>query len=279
MTPEQKAEMVPRPRSWILVDFENTVLSAAEREFPVSFSRLRDFLRNFGDIVFAEVFVGPKHRDADRVLADADWRVIACPLSRKEMDAVDATLLESVQRIISHFRESVDQLVVVTRDRELLRSIEAAAKDRGVRVLPVDILTVRKDVEGEDASPQIYVGPEVRRFTRILRDYQKAAPGGLAAEEIPTQHLAFVKDVLEALTRRDETTRAPFRVLEEYANSKLEPRWDRIKRSWLRAALTALAHLEVLSKHQTVGGTFTYYTLNRSHPLVELLAEGKSEKK
>ncbi len=261
-----------RPRSWVLVDFENTVLSAAEKGFMVSFSQLRDFLRGFGDIVFAEVFVGPKHRTADHVLSDAQWRVIACPQSRKEQDAVDAILLESVQRIIAHFQGSIDQLIVVSRDQELIRSIGTAAKDRGILVLTVDILRVRNEVEGEDAAPQIYVGPEVKHFTRMLRDYAEGVPGGLTAEE-PSMHLPFAKDVVRILALRNESKKFSFRMLEEYVDAQLDPRWNKFKRLWLRAALTALVHSAVIRKNQNADDQFTYYTLDRNHKLVVAMSE------
>src|SRR3989338_3331266 len=254
-----------RPCSIVLVDFDNVVVTAGEHGFPVSFTRLKTFLQQFGDIVFAFVFVSWRYREEIRVLFNAGFYPIVCPPTFKYKDAVDQVLARMAQSAICDLKESIAQVVIVSCDT-YFNPIEKLARDHGLNPIRVNVLAIREEIEGEDGAPQVYLAREGQRFGRILVAYEK----GLDVDyEKSPLHLPFLKDIVAILAKRDESRRMTFAEIQRYIPNLLDSQWNSFKRTLLRSALSALKEKDALIRSEDFGSAF--YTLNRESTLVKKL--------
>ena len=278
-TKEIRGATAPEPKtvgeSIVLVDFDNVVVTAGEQGFPVSFTRLRSFLQQFGDIVLAFVFVPWKHRKDDdlvRSLSTAGFDVISCPSAYKDKDAVDTILTRMAHSIVLGLKGAISQIVIVSRDADF-QPIATLARDHNLTPIFVDVLMVREEIEGDDATPQVYLAREGERFKRILAAYEQDL--AIDHEQSPL-HLPFLKDVMGIAATVDASRRLNFAELQRYVAGRLDAQWDRFKRVMLRSALSALREVGALARREE--NNSAYYSLNRESLLVAKLLEENRKK-
>ncbi|MDP3985712.1 MAG: NYN domain-containing protein [bacterium] len=127
---------VPSTPPWevvVLVDFDNLDMGAKQFGYRFSCDRIKNFARQHGIVRFAYVFLPPANTHADIIVRW--WRngftVVACPMGKKDKDAVDAKLSEMAR---NHLDSGAHTIVIVSDDYDF-QPLEHYAADRGKKVV------------------------------------------------------------------------------------------------------------------------------------------------
>lgn len=268
----------------VFVDYDNAVLRAREAGFTLSFAKLRRLVGDrFGRIVFPKVFVSIRsfHPKAARILHDADFELVLCPLGVKDKDMVDTRMRSAIRRYAEH--SSVSTIVVVSEDGDLVRNPELAhfVFDLGKRFEAIRVSNLRSELEGDDDEEGAPVVEQTRRkhelgiaIDRYGRDVRGETPGEQQDDD-------FVRDLMILLV--DLFKNPPNRVAKtptfHYLKKLLLERFRIHSSVWgesvypgadldrvMEDAIGALIGEEALLTKN--GSNLTFYRPNSSHPAV-----------
>lgn len=257
-----------------LVDFDNTEITAKNNGFDVSFAKLRDYLRKFGQVIFADVFLSPFATRPETIsrLWDAGFTVIACPQGWKDKDAVDEKMR---LRAGDYLREmNIGKIIIVSRDQDF-RELGNRAANLHKETVFVDIVAIQEAVRGHDIVPELKLTPTGERFSRIVDCLANNGPV-MAAEE---ERKRFVKDIILAILRRerDSSKQDSFKPLCDYVMAELQQRWHRaFSPDNYKEAMTVLVQRQVLIKYD--GGRMNYYKLDTKNSAVLAVLGAKKPK-
>ena len=254
----------------VLVDYENVVLRAKKEGFSVSFSRLRELVRSFGQVCEAVVFIPPHvATDAETVtiLCDAGFEVVACPLEKKDKDAVDAYLKAHARR--KALWSQATTFIIVSEDADLSRDpdLTSIVQDVGKTVEFLRPTEHRQAIEGMDIATEI-------KPTEFQQECEQAIDD-LLAEQEPTDTQAretyrFMADVIKNAYDAGESAELGFRQLTDRVWAQLVDDWHRIfNDSHVRTALSALIGKGLIEPIQA--RHIRYYKFNHDHPSVALI--------
>ncbi|HEY4475325.1 MAG TPA: NYN domain-containing protein, partial [Candidatus Paceibacterota bacterium] len=240
--------------------------------FTVSFKKLKDILRTYGRIIFADAFLSPATSNPQTItsLWNAGFQVIVCPMGSKDTDAVDSKL---EWRARQYLREStVAKVFVVSRDRDFSELVNFAA-DLGKQAVLFDIERHRGAIEGteEEIVIELPQGKQVALFMRAV-DYVGQGLSGLRPDD--ELRIKFLKDVIAAVSGKEEDNRRvglrppSFHVMHGSLIGVLGGQW---RQSFtvmdFRNALTALVQQNAIVRREN--HVTTFYELNREHPAVK----------
>ncbi|MEW5907805.1 MAG: NYN domain-containing protein [Patescibacteria group bacterium] len=112
----------------VLIDYENISFKAIEKGEIIDFQKLHEFLLEFGEIIFAFIFL-PDHRvySLPENLSDLGFEIVLCQKtieSDKTEDTVDIHLIQSGMKFCN-FSEITD-IIVVGHDKHMTHLIKEA---------------------------------------------------------------------------------------------------------------------------------------------------------
>jgi len=169
----------PRPDSRlidgiaVLVDVDNVQAQLDTEGQPVSWGRLKDFLRGLGPLSFSDAFTSPRSFTSPVALWDAGFDVIACPMAAKDKDDVDEKIRNRALRYL--FLTGISRIVIVSDDRDFLPLVAQAA-DRGKTVELVSPLRIAPLIVGTDPPHPLDDSRQMRRFLRAISDLRAGNP-------------------------------------------------------------------------------------------------------
>lgn len=246
------------PTIVLLVDYDNTVSTARENAFNISFARLKEFVRTLGQIFFADVFLSPVAAQRPENISGlwhAGFQVVTCPMGTKDKDAVDSKMMWRARQYLEC--TTADTIVIVSRDEDFRELVDFAA-DRHRKVEFLDVNRERLNVEGEDVSPKLI---ESRILSRFWIDVDCLTDGRKSEDE---QGVEFLRAIIKVFAERKDPHPISFEPLKTYIWSQIQSNWGRIFKDYdLKAAMTALVNGGVIKRN--VGSNLVYYTLERTH--------------
>ena len=256
------------PNVAVLVDLDNTESRALETGFQISYARLKEKLREFGNLIFADVFVSPtavKNSGLVAQLWDAGFTVIACPMETKDRDAVDAKMNWRGREYVAG--GGIDTIVVVSVDRDF-KDLGEFAADRHKRVIFFRVTEHKEAIQGKNGEVPLGLGRSVAQKLQTVKELTENAQSFTN-----DQQARFIQDVIRQMAEvfRRHPDRMGFKVLKIRTLQLLLPsEWKKIHDDSLdrelEQAMSALKEGGVLQKTDT--GSSVHYTLNRSHPAV-----------
>jgi len=244
----------------LLVDYDNVI----GHDFPVSFVRVKELVRERGKILFADAFLSPfstRPRVID-TLNDAGFQCIACSQAYKDKDSVDNRIITRAMTYLE--RTDAKEIVVVSADRDFSRLVDFAA-DIHKCVTILNPGQEKESIEGIDAVRTVDFSPQVQGYTEALKALMKDEE---TFSSLGVEQKANLLTTCIVAIHQIETQRKYQRTF----NTLLCEAWPHVKLKWprsqplLRPALTCLVENLVLTKH--VEEETTSYTLNRQHPVV-----------
>ncbi|MBI2024853.1 MAG: NYN domain-containing protein [Candidatus Harrisonbacteria bacterium] len=249
-----------------LLDYDNVLGSARNAGFPISFSRLRELVRKFGKILFAEAFLSPTTNRPEIVakLDKAGWTVVACPPEAKDKDSVDAHI---INRALNYLHlSSLGGVVVISRDRDFI-NLEHSAADVHKTCAFLNVVVEKENVEGydEQSGNPLYESGMVDRFGKAIEQIRSSWGGLVAAEE---ERVRFVGEIIRTIANRYSSDHLGFKQMLWWLWECLKLRWGRIfeREHHLKSAMTAMVNRQVLLRHE--GHSYVYYTLNQQDKCV-----------
>lgn len=250
-----------------LVDYDNAFIGARDAGFNLSFSRLKDFLRGFGNLIFSDVFIPPyatRRAEVVGILDQAGYQIIACPMASKDKDAVDSKLKWRAFVYLS--LAEIEEVVIVSRDQDF-RDLEKFAADRHKKVRFVDVVREREKIQGYDGQVQLIKNTFESNYERAVGYLASGNLASLTNDE--QQRVDLLKDIILTIADRPnaDNEKMDFRMLQRYIWLKIYQKWNRsVPESHLEYALSALLSDRVLIDIIALRSVF--YTLNRNHHIV-----------
>ncbi len=270
MPEERPPEKKTVTRVIALVDFDNIRGDAQEAGFVISFTRMKEYIRTFGDqVLFADVFVSPAGAAKTEMIAqlwNAGFHVIMCPMASKDKDAVDSKMNWRARQYIS--ATNVNLVLIFSKDRDFRELADFAADfGKDCKVAFVDIVAQRGHLEGHNALVPLTASRQLAGFEKAVEYLARGLSG---VTQIEGQRVLFLKQIIRVMCDRESRNNAPpfpFKQLESYV-------WDRVAYAWkqifsisdLGKALTALHESKVILKNE--GDRMNYYTINQASPAV-----------
>ncbi len=248
-----------RPVVAALVDYDNTELGAKDAGFRISFFKLKEHLRTFGDIWLADVFLSPFSTRKDGVvtqLCAAGFQAISCPMGTKEKDSVDSQINWRARQYLEI--PGVDVVVIVSRDSDF-NPLAVFASDRHKKVIFVDVTAEKMNVRGVDQEVEI---PHSREY-ESFKDAYKFLENSMSPSDAETiKRFEFLKDIVCSL--RDQAKPQSFKGMHGDVEMKLRPKWgDQFRGESFRQALSVLVDSKVIL--QMVGNDTVQYKINQNH--------------
>lgn len=257
-TPNQSSGIV------VLIDYDNAVSRAQENKFSLSFGKLKEYLRGFGTILFADALLSPTATGRAETIAqlwDSGFRVIACPMGHKDKDAVDAKLNWLARQYLD--QPNIHALYIVSMDQDF-RELADFAADMGKKVEFVDVAAINAQVAGFDQKIAISFSRQSENWTSALKFLEQ----GIEPVQVDTiQRVRFLRDIIRACEAKPAHQFMAFQVLHDFIWKMISQTWEKVYHSGeLRSVMTAMNHNNVLQKNN--GLKLTYYELNLNNPVV-----------
>lgn len=172
-------QKVPRPLVAVLVDFDNATIGARkEGHYQLSFVRLREYVRQFGQVVFADVFLSPKSTTLENVgmVWSAGFTPIACPRERKDKDAVDAQIKARGRLYIEH--SHIQMLVIVSEDQDFAGdpNFVHGVRDLGKEIRFVSVSKLADVLAGTNEARVLQPSRKLQTYTGILERMESDQP-------------------------------------------------------------------------------------------------------
>lgn len=257
----QRPSSAALSRVAVLVDFDNVQMCARQYgRYELSFPRLRDFVRNFGQVVFVDVFLSPVSTTEQNVamLWQAGFTPVACPLEMKDRDSVDSQIKARGRQ----YALFVDQIVVVSEDTDfsLDPNFTHYIRDLGKEVSFIRVSEKRDQLAGSNPVRELNFSRKTESWLYILDKIENGAP----IEESEGRERALVGAVFAAL--RQSPQPCFFRVLHQRVCDYLSGRKFGHKSEDVRRLLTAMVDRKLIVKNELASSKV--YSLNLAHPLV-----------
>lgn len=203
----------------VLVDVDNVQAQLDTEGNPVSWTRLKDFLRGLGPLSFSDAFISPRSFTKPAVLWDAGFDVIACPMAAKDKDDVDEKIRNRALRYL--FLTGITRIVIVSDDRDFLPLVAQAA-DRGKSVELISPTRIAPLIVGTDPPHTLDDSRQMRRFLRAIGDLRSGNP------QIPNLDRDFLAAVAaHARTDLVDGHGRALRGVKDRIRPHLFPRWSR----------------------------------------------------
>ncbi|MEK7090133.1 MAG: hypothetical protein AAB930_00945 [Patescibacteria group bacterium] len=255
----------PKQTMAILIDFDNTVISATEAGYTFSPKKLNEYCRKFGVAEFRMAFLSPRSRgDINQhafQLNSAGFDPVICPMYIKEKDSVDEILKEKVRQLLKY----VDVIVISTADGDMKKDarFENQVLDQGKKLEYVDVKALARELAGTEGEP-CGIPSESRRYAGFQSAIDIIMSGRCTLNQTEDINVKFVCEAYDAAVMVAEKRELSFREL-------VQASWDRLtdnrKRMFrpddLKSLLSALNHKDIIKSHPTP--RFTYYKPNPSH--------------
>ncbi|TSC82512.1 MAG: hypothetical protein G01um101419_558, partial [Parcubacteria group bacterium Gr01-1014_19] len=244
---KSRPESVPEPKRPVvamLVDYDNTKLAARDAGFSISFFKLREHARSFGDLWLSDVFLSPfASRDSNIIeqMSAAGYQAIVCPRGSKEKDAVDSKMNWRARQYIEI--PGVDVVVIVSRDTDF-NDLAVFAADRHKKVIYIDVVTEKVIVRGVDQEVEVAHSREYEAFHSAYKFLQN----GMSPSDAETiKRFEFLKDIISSL--RDQVKPQSFKGIQSEVEFKIKEKWeDQFAGESLRHALTVLVDANLILK-------------------------------
>ncbi|MEK7640906.1 MAG: NYN domain-containing protein [Patescibacteria group bacterium] len=243
----------------VLVDYDNAESGAKDAGFRMSFFKLKEHLRTFGDIWMADVYLSPFSARKDGVITQlwaAGFQAISCPMGTKEKDSVDSQINWRARQYLEI--QGVDVVVIVSRDSDF-NPLAVFAADRHKKVIFVDVAAEKMNVRGVDQEVEI---PHSREY-ESFQDAYKFLENSMSPSDVETiKRFDFIKDIINSL--RDQVKPQSFKGIQSVVELKLQAKWgDQFARESFRQALSVLVDSKVII--QMVGAATVQYRINQDH--------------
>ncbi len=223
---DASALMGAPPPVAVLVDFDNVAHSCLAAGFSCSFTRLREYVRTFGRVPFAEVYLSPYssyRQETVRMLHEAGWVTIMCPLASKDKDSVDAYIKA---RALSYAQDTnLQSIIIVSEDGDLTQDphLNNTVQDLGKRFITVKPTVLKNEIAGEDRVTVLHEGAMHTEFSRYLDMIVAGTPAVNTAMNI---RIGFMRDVMHLLFKLlCSDRRYSFRDLQRVV-------WNGVSRVW-----------------------------------------------
>ncbi|MDA1335201.1 MAG: NYN domain-containing protein [bacterium] len=206
--PDVTANGVPgelnEPLISVYVDYDNLVLQARHADFPVSFAKLRQYVRTLGRVCEAIVFVPPhigNNIEVITTLTQSGFEIVLCPFQNKDKDAVDAYIKAHLRRKVLY--SLVKRFVIVSEDNDFRYdpNLITFAEDAGREILFVGALELKEYVDGYDAVELPDTPDFHRRCNKAMTVLLEGTAEGLT---VPEDRLVarFMSSVFNATVAR-----------------------------------------------------------------------------
>lgn len=265
---------IERARIAVLVDFDNVIGVGRKWGCSVSFLKLREYLREFGEVALAEVVLSPKSNRGENIerLAAAQFDIYLSAQRLKDKDDVDAVIKARALRFAHH--TNVATIVVVSDDGDFGKDprFVAAIADLGKKLYPLRPSYHLREIEGKDDGIEA-------DFSRRSKEIQKLIEESLEAGLDPISGydqnlLDFIMCVMRAIAEITGKLdvfqkRQHFKQLQGSVWREIEERWrgGTLRESDVGDVMGALKIRGILLNHQA--DHLTYYRLDQNHPVVK----------
>lgn len=256
-----------------LVDYDNAFLRARDERFLLSFSKLKELLQEYGEILFADVFISPVNTNPEAIakLWSAGFQVIACPMRYKDKDGVDTKMIEQAWKYIE--RTSMTKLIIVSCDRDF-DGLHHMATDKGKEVVFIDVAVERDKLEGEDLVQELMSSPLLENYIKAI-DFLVNRRTDLLPEE--RHKVNVIKAIIRAIhTDISKNGCKSFRSLAEVVFQKLRKQKleGDFRGQTIRTAMDALVKRKVLLKMGSANIREATCTLSAKHQAVQRALRG-----
>jgi hypothetical protein len=149
---------------WILVDLENITMAEMTRTDRLSYSKLKEYARQFGKVFQAEIYAPHHYLDSNRgrevnYFNRYGWKVVICGRVKKDKDLVDYRLSSQASDIAFHYPE--DEVWIISRDSDFTAIVEKN-KDRGKHnIRLIDPFTIPEILGYEDREIESVLSRQV----------------------------------------------------------------------------------------------------------------------
>ncbi|TSC62890.1 MAG: hypothetical protein G01um101448_569 [Parcubacteria group bacterium Gr01-1014_48] len=266
----------------VLVDYDN-VLGVTRKIFEVSFIKLRNFCREFGRVIYSDIFLSPisaRRPEVITLLWQSGFEVFVCPMQTKDKDAVDAKLKARVRKYAEF--SSVRKVLIVSGDGDFSHDpdLHAFVQDLGKEVIILKPSEYRHELEGDN---HVFKNDALsRRADDFVRCIEYASTGSANVPAEDQKRFSFVQDVIRSIDIVGSGKTLSFNKLSELVWEYLciriavrtQVRWSQFfGEGDLKNVLSALVHTKILNPAVCKGRhgspkEFTYYELNRGHSIV-----------
>lgn len=254
-----------------LVDYDNVIGHARTSGFSLSFEKLRELVRSFGRVLFADAYISQINTRPEVIakLSKAGFRVLTCPQGYKDKDSVDEKIKGDAHQYLQC--TPVGKVLIVSRDSDF-HDLAGFAADLHKATIFIDVVKEQSKLAGYDEAPQLVQSRSLERFTKAL-EHLKTDWSGLGAEE--ERSVRFLKEIIRAVKDKEKRSpgqNTPFKTLHNLLWQENRNRWGNIWNEHdLQKAMTALVGDDVLRRNIGTGQNqqaYQYYTLNNNHQAV-----------
>lgn len=196
----------------VLVDYDNFISNI---EFEVSFYKLKNLVRNYGNILFSEMFVSPTSHKNELVqrIHQSGFTVISCPMATKDKDGVDKIMQDRAQAYM--LATAVDTIVIISRDSDFYDLANKAA-DVHKTVVFIDPAAVRFEIQGTDEVVHLEASRSLSKFSRAAHYLTNGLSGIHSWEQ---QHVQYLHAIIDCLNKIPTTTPAAFKYMDDFLES------------------------------------------------------------
>jgi hypothetical protein len=261
----------PRLPIAVLVDFDNADSCAKSRGYNLSFFVLREYVRRYGVVVFAEAYLSPYSNKTEIVSTvwHAGFTPIACPYEYKDKDSVDVQIKARGLMFARH--TEVQVVIIVSEDRDFSEDPNFV---HVIRDLGKDLVFLHPselpELAGEDKKHQLQDSPRAVAMKQALTSL---VDGKEPLGEAHKKKAELIVDIIGVLSTQQGME---FKPLLSLVWDKLSSKWSSLcTKSDVHTAMTALNKNGLMVK--TPGPHGMIYKLNLSHSQVVPLVGGKSE--
>ena len=249
----------------ILIDFDNTVISATEAGYTFSPKKLNEYCRKFGVAEFRMAFLSPRSRGNINQhafqLNAAGFDPIICPMYIKEKDSVDEILKEKVRQLLKY----VDVIVISTADGDMKNDarFENQVLDQGKKLEYVNVKALARELAGTEDEP-CGIPSESKRYAEFRTAIGIIMSGRCTLNQTEDINVKFLCEAYDAAVMITEKRELSFRELVQATWYRLtDNRKKMFRLDDLKSLLSALNHEDIIKSHSSF--KFTYYKPNLQH--------------